>query len=56
MKLLKELYKIYSPSGNEKRMRKFIVKWIKENCPNTIVIKDDKGNRYVTRGKAETYP
>lgn len=56
MKLLKELYKIYSPSGKEKRMRKFIVKWIKENCPNTIVIKDDKGNLYVTRGKAETYP
>ena len=56
MKLLKELYKIYSPTGREKGMRKFITKWIKENCHNTMVAKDEMGNLYVTKGKAETFP
>lgn len=56
MKLLKELYKTYSPSGKEKGMRKFIVNWIKENCPNTVAAKDKMGNLYITKGKAESYP
>ena len=56
MKLLKELFKIYSPSGNEKKMRKFIKWWIRNNVPNATVTTDKTGNIYVTKGEAETYP
>lgn len=56
MKLLLDLYKTFSPSGKEQEMRKFIVWWVKENCRNTMVAKDKKGNLYITKGKATTYP
>lgn len=56
MELLKELYKIYSPSGKEKGMRKFIVQWVKDHCRNTMVSKDAKGNLYITKGKSDSYP
>lgn len=56
MKLLIDLYKIFSPSGKELEMKKFIIRWIKENCRNTMIAKDPKGNLYVTKGKSETYP
>ena len=56
MELLEKLYKTYSPTGHEKEMRKFIVRWIKENCRNTMIAKDKKGNLYITKGKANTYP
>ena len=56
MELLTELYKTFSPSGKEQEMKKFIIRWIKDNCRNTMVAKDKKGNIYVTKGKAKTYP
>ena len=54
--LLKQLFSIHSPSGNEKRMKKFIMKWISKNVPDASVSFDRKGNIYVIRGKDETYP
>ena len=56
MKLLKELFKIYSPSGNEKKMRKFIKWWLRNNVPEAIVKSDKFGNIYVIKGEAENYP
>ena len=56
MKLLKELFKIYSPSGNEKKMRKFIKWWLKTNVPEAIVKSDKIGNIYVIKGKSDAYP
>lgn len=56
MELLKTLYSIYSPSGNEKKMRRFIKRWINNNIPQAEVTTDAKGNIYVTKGKAENYP
>ena len=56
MKLLKELFKIYSPSGNEKKMRKFIKWWVRNNIPEATIKTDQTGNIYVTKGEAETYP
>ena len=56
MKLLKELFKIYSPSGNEKKMRRFIRYWIRANVPEATITTDEIGNIYVTKGEAENYP
>lgn len=56
MELLKQLYKIHSLSGFEKRMGKFIRRWIRKNVPGAICQTDKLGNIYVTRGKAEDYP
>jgi len=56
MELLKELYRIYSPSGNEKRMRKFISAWVKNNIPQATIGRDQTGNLYITKGVSETYP
>lgn len=56
MKLLVDLYKTFSPTGKEQGMRKFIVQWVKDHCRNTIIAKDQKGNLYITKGKADTYP
>lgn len=33
MELLKTLYSIYSPSTGEKKMRRFIKRWIYNNIP-----------------------
>ncbi|MFI3164625.1 MAG: hypothetical protein R3Y65_09350 [Bacillota bacterium] len=56
MKLLKELYKIYSPSGKERRMIRFIANYIKRNIPEAMVEVDKIGNIYITKGLSETYP
>ena len=56
MELLKTLYSIYSPSGNEKKMRRFIKRWIMNNVSNTHITTDLKGNIYVIKGMAENYP
>lgn len=56
MELLKQLYAIHSPSGNEKRMRKFLKDWIKNNIPTASFTVDAMGNLYVCKGKSETYP
>lgn len=56
MELLKTLYSIYSPSTGEKKMRRFIKRWIYNNIPQAEVTTDVKGNIYITKGKAENYP
>lgn len=56
MKLLVDLYKTFSPTGKEQGMKKFIIQWVKDHCRNTMIAKDGKGNLYLTKGKANTYP
>lgn len=56
MELLSALYKIHSPSGKEKPMRKFIRRWIENNIPGVELHYDNVGNIYMTRGASETYP
>ena len=56
MELLKQLYKIYSPSRGEKKMRKFIKDWIRKNVPDAIYEVDNLGNLYVRKGESDTYP
>lgn len=54
--LLKELYCIHSLSRNEKKMRRFLKKWIGKNVPEASVVQDKTGNLYITKGDAESYP
>ncbi len=56
MKLLKELYKIYSPSGGEKRLRRYIVSYVKRNIPEATYSIDRSGNLFITKGVSESYP
>lgn len=55
MQLLKELYRIYSPSGKEKRLREFIKDYVR-TISDTQYFQDKVGNLYVTKGTAETFP
>lgn len=55
LKLLTDLYCVFSPSGGEKRMRRFIKK-IAYDYGAEVVENDGMGNLYVTKGKSETYP
>lgn len=52
--LLISLYKVFSPSYGEKRMRKFIKRYAR-NIPG-VSLYSDNGNLYITRGEADTYP
>lgn len=54
--LLKKLYCIHSKSGSEKKMRRFIRRWISDNVPAAVVTQDNTGNLYITKGDAEDYP
>lgn len=54
--LLKELYCIHSMSRREKKMRRFLKKWIGANVPEAKVVQDNTGNLYITKGEAESYP
>ena len=56
MELLKQLYKIHSPSGNERVMKKFIRKYVWKHIPDVKIETDRKGNLYLIKGVAETYP
>lgn len=56
MKLLRELYAIHSESGHEKKMRKYIRKWINTNVADVDIVTDASGNLLVTKGVAEDYP
>ena len=56
MELLKQLYSIHSPSGEEKKMRKFLKDWIKRNVPEATYSVDAIGNLYVCKGDSKTYP
>ena len=52
--LLKQLYCIFSPSGNTKKMRRFLKKEIV--LRGGYFVQDQKGNILVTKGEADTYP
>ena len=54
MELLKKLYKVYSPSGKERAMIKFIWNYTKR-ITGTKVETDTAGNLYITKGEAESY-
>lgn len=56
MKLLKQLYEIHSPSGQEKRLRAFIEYHVSENIPDARCGMDETGNLFITKGSADTYP
>lgn len=56
MELLKQLYSVHSPSGEEKKMRKFLKDWIKRNVPEATYSVDAIGNLYVCKGDSKTYP
>lgn len=54
--LLKHLYSIYSPSGKETGMVRFLCSYI-NTLPGNISISEDRyGNLYVIKGKSDTYP
>lgn len=54
--LLFQLYAIHSPSGGEKKMRRFIKRYIMSNCGNVSIVQDANGNLLCTKGESETYP
>lgn len=56
MNTLLDLYRIYSPSGGEKPMKKYIKNWVKNNVQGCKITHDNKGNIYVTKGDSDTYP
>ena len=56
MELLKQLYKIHSPSGNERAMKKFIRRYVRKHIPGAKTRTDKMGNLYIIKGIAQTYP
>lgn len=57
MELLKNLYEIYAPSNGEKKIKRFIKRWVRENVKDAIIRTDNNdGNVYIMRGEADTYP
>lgn len=55
MELLKSLYGIMSPSGNEGKMTRFLQRHL-EQIPGVRYCIDHAGNLYAVKGKSETYP
>ena len=53
--LLFQLYAIHSPSGNEKKMRRFLRRQAYQ-CGATSVETDNSGNLLITKGVSDTYP
>lgn len=53
--LLKKLYAIHSPSGGEKKMRKFLKRQARQ-CGATSIVQDTSGNLFITKGQSDTYP
>lgn len=55
--LLKDLYALHSPTGNEWEMICFVRQWVAEHVPMAEVKMDRLGNLYITKGGAgEDYP
>ena len=54
--LLKKLYSIYSPSGKEQKMVKFLCSYIKQLPGNISVSKGQLREPGCSQGEAETYP
>ena len=55
LNLLKDLYKINSHSGEEEKIRKFILSYVKKHYTGVKVNTDKLGNIYITKGKAKQY-
>lgn len=53
--LLFQLYKLHSPSGCEKKMRKFL-KRMARACNADKIEQDAHGNIFITKGFSDTYP
>lgn len=56
MELLKSLYEIHSPSGNEKKLKRFIKRWVAANIEGVECTWDNSGNVYFKKGISDTYP
>ena len=56
MELLKQLYKIHSPSGKEGKIRTFVMDYITKNISNVHIQIDAVGNLLAVKGESETYP
>ena len=56
MELLKQLYKIHSPSGSERVMKKFIRRYVRIHIPGAKIRTDKTGNLYMIKGVSEAYP
>lgn len=56
MELLKSLYEIHSLSGNEKKLKRFIKRWVANNIEGVTCTWDNAGNVYFVKGESETYP
>lgn len=56
MKLFKKLAAIYSGSGDEEQIRKYIKRWVRSSVTDVIIEEDVEGNLYFTKGYSETYP
>ena len=54
--LLKSLYKVFSPSMNEKKMRRFIKRYINRNISGVTIVQDNAGNLLITKGESDSYP
>ena len=54
--LLKSLYKVFSPSMNEKKMRRFIKRHINNNISGVTIVQDMAGNLLITKGESDSYP
>lgn len=55
-RLLKKLYNIYSPSGDEQGMTGFLCSYISKLPGDISLLQDSYGNLYVIKGKSDTYP
>lgn len=57
LKLLTELYKVHSPTGDEWALICLICKYVEENLPDVVMRIDRLGNLYFTKGTStEGYP
>lgn len=54
--LLKSLYKVFSPSMNEKKMRRFIKRHVNNNISGVTIVQDVAGNLLITKGESDSYP
>lgn len=56
IKLLKQLYKINSKSGQEQQIVDFIVDYVSTRYPSVLIEMDKANNIYLTKGKTDMYP
>lgn len=56
MELLKKLYEIHSPSGREKKIKRFIRTYVSESIEGAKLVDNRDGNIYIVKGDSDTYP